>query len=207
MSPDLGKYQERAQKYWFLDGLAEIGIGLISILLGVLFIIENSFIQTPFRDLSFFMLAVLGALAVRWIIQRIKEHSTYPRTGYIVYKKSKANKKIVLIAIAFTVLTFIIQLYTLLNDSIPIVAGPLIAGFIFALIFSLFAHRSTVFRSYLLAILSLLFGGILSLSGINDLVGAALLSVLAGVIMIASGGITRWTFLQQNPLPGGNDGS
>jgi MFS family permease len=207
MNPDLGKYQERAQKYWFMDGMAEIGFGLICIMLATLFIVENSFEQTPIRDLSFFILAVLGALVVRWIIQKIKEHSTYPRTGYISYKKGKANQKIVLIAIAFTAIIFIIQLYMILTDSIHIVAGPLIAGFIFAFIFSLFAYRSLVYRFYLFALLTLLFGGILSLSGIGDLIGAALLAALAGVTLIASGGITRWTFLQHNPLPGGNDGS
>jgi hypothetical protein len=93
MNTDLGKYQNRAKKYWFIDGLAEIGFGLICIWLALLFSIENLYDQTPFRDLSFFILAFLGALAVRLLIQRLKEHSTYPRTGYLSYKQGKGEQK------------------------------------------------------------------------------------------------------------------
>jgi hypothetical protein len=207
MNTDLGKYQDRAKKYWFIDGLAEIGFGLICIWLALLFSIENLFDQTPFRDLSFFLLAFLGALALRLLIQRLKEHSTYPRTGYLSYKQGIRNKKMVRISLAFTAVLLLLQLFLLLNSALPVVAGPLVGGLIFAFIFTMFAYRSLVFQFQLFAILNLLTGGILSLSSVNDLIGAAILSALNGFILIASGGIRRWSYLQNNPLPGGNDGS
>jgi Na+/glutamate symporter len=207
MNTDLRKYQDRAKKYWFIDGLAEIGLGLISIWLAILFSIENLFDQTPIRDLSFFLMAFLGALAVRLLIKRLKEHSTYPRTGYISNKQGKGNKKLILISLAFTAVLLLLQLFMLLNSALPVVAGPLVGGLIFAFIFTMFAYRSLVYQFQFFAILSLLTGGILSLSSINDLIGAAILSAVNGFILIASGGIRRWSYLLNNHLPGGNNGS
>jgi hypothetical protein len=85
--------------------------------------------------------------------------------------------------------------------------GPLIAGLIFAFIFTLIAYQMSLPRFALVAILSLLIGGILSLAGFPDLLASAILSALISVILIASGGITRRSYLQYNPSREGNDGS
>jgi hypothetical protein len=48
----------------------------------------------------------------------------------------------------------------------------------------------------LFAILSLFISGMLSLVGFTDLVGAAILSALIGIVLFISGGITRRSYLQ-----------
>jgi MFS family permease len=207
MNTDLEQYRERAKKYWFMDGLVEIGTGLLCFLLAIVFEIENLFNQSPFRDVSFFILALLGALAVRRLIQRVKEHSTYPRTGYVSNKKDPVNKKVVLFAIAFTAVLLLLQIYWLVFHPIPIEEGPLIGGLIFAFIFTLIAYQMSLPRFNLYAILSLVIGSMLSLVGFTDLAGAAILSALIGIILVISGGITHRSYLQYNSPYEGNNGS
>ena len=80
---------KRARAYWFVDGFTEIATGgLFVILAGALFITRNTS-QTPF--LSWFLsvtgeiiiVKIVSILAVILGLWWLKDHFTYPRTGFV----------------------------------------------------------------------------------------------------------------------------
>ena len=82
----LKKIHQRSLGYWFEDGLLEIVLGGLFLLLGVTFSIEGiSDPGTLARRLSgifALLIMVFGSIAARPIIRRLKERITYPRLGY-----------------------------------------------------------------------------------------------------------------------------
>lgn len=85
----------RTWRYWYEDGIAETLSGLGALLATGLSLWTNKEITFP----GAWAIALGGLLAgallglnylMRWGIRRYKEHVTYPRTGYVSYRRSTA---------------------------------------------------------------------------------------------------------------------
>ncbi len=199
MEPNISKIQQRAVQYWFIDGLAEIGLSAAFLLLAVLFVIQRLLPQSPLRDLASLLLAFAGVFGLRSIILRIKEKDTYLRTGYVAVQSGWKNKRIVAAVIVFTVALLGVQLTLVLRQSASPAWMPLIGGSILAFLLALMGYRAGLTRYYFLALFSLLAGGGLMLSGLGDFQSTAVLCVLVGLILLAFGVRTRWHYIHQNP--------
>jgi MFS family permease len=207
MIPNLKKSQQRAIQYWFMDGLAELSGGLICLLLAIIFFIQHRLPVTPLSYKALFLIPFIIAFGIRWIMQRVKEHSTYLRTGKVTPKSGWENQGAMAIAISFTVLLLGLMFFQILQAPKSIDWMPGIGGLIFAFIFAWTGYQTALLRLYFLSLFCLLTGVGLAIVGLGGLLGATLLCILTSLILFVFGSVTRWTYLHQNPLlPEENDG-
>lgn len=93
MKDELQNYLERPKRYDNIDGTGEMGMGvmllgyaLLSYLLAAL--PEGSRWRNGFASLPFMFMILLPALSLGyWGGKAIKKHITWPRTGYVAYRR------------------------------------------------------------------------------------------------------------------------
>src|SRR6266496_1420059 len=80
---------KRARGYWFVDGFTEIGIGGLLIILAAFLLVSMSVSQASFPS---WFLSVTGEITIVKIVSFLilililwwlKDHFTYPRTGFV----------------------------------------------------------------------------------------------------------------------------
>ncbi|MBN1486942.1 MAG: hypothetical protein JW981_04820, partial [Anaerolineae bacterium] len=91
MDTDVKQAQQRAYRYWYTDGLAEILGGVTFVIVGVLIYIKDLLFQSLLASVITIAFLLLLAVGVRILIRVLKERLTYPRTGYVAYRKRKVN--------------------------------------------------------------------------------------------------------------------
>lgn len=87
MTKNISNLTRRTRAYWFIDGLAEIGSGILFVVLGIPYLLWSlapqgsalAKIASTGRD----VLLLLGIVLLFIVIRVAKQHSTYPRTGYL----------------------------------------------------------------------------------------------------------------------------
>jgi len=206
MKSDLSDVQQRVNRYWYTDGLAEIIGGGMFILLGAYFALQdflgpNSTISVILQ-VSLVLVLIGGAFVSRRLINSLKTRLTYPRTGYVEYrvnKKDTGRKRILVATLAFTISALTIAFVAIFKsfDSMAAVTG-FIVGMILVL---LRGKASGLFRFYILGAISLLLGLAISASGLNEGYALGLYYGLMGVCFLVSGGLTLAHYLHENPLP------
>lgn len=96
MKTQLDHFARRARSYWYMDGLPEILVGVLLLLMALIsFGRSNAVPGSPLaRTISTAnnLLLTIGLGAGIWFIQRQKERSTYPRTGKVVHQAMPARK-------------------------------------------------------------------------------------------------------------------
>jgi hypothetical protein len=207
MNDKLNQSEQRAIQYWFVDGLAELSGGVICLLLAGLFILLSLVPWTPLTNLIFFLAAFGSAYAVRLVMLRIKEHSTYPRTGYVAPKSTREDRSGQAVAIIFTILLLVLMIYLIMNGAQSVQWMPAIGGLILSFIFGWAGHQTGLWRLYFLATFCLLAGFGLSIAGFGDLTGSAVLLALTSLMLFAFGSLSRWSYLHHTPVfPGESNG-
>jgi hypothetical protein len=84
-SPTIFQAAQRAQSYWFADGLAHILYGAVVVLFGICNFYLRPRYRTPWTlalSTAFFLLFTIVLFYQREIVERLKAKITYPRTGY-----------------------------------------------------------------------------------------------------------------------------
>jgi hypothetical protein len=206
MKNDLSDVQQRVNRYWYTDGLAEILGGGMFLLLAVYFALQD--FLGPDSTLSGILQASLaliligGAFVSRRVINSLKMRLTYPRTGYVEYrvnKKDTGRKRIVVFILAFTISALTIAFIGIFKSFNSIVA---VTGFIVGMVLVLLRGKSSgLFRFYVLGAISLLLGFAISASGLTEGYALGLYYGLMGVCFLISGGLTLTHYLHANPLP------
>jgi hypothetical protein len=208
MNTRLNQSGQRAIQYWFVDGLAYLSGGVICLLLACLNYFFSKVPWTILTNLIFFLVIFGGAYGLRRIMLRVKERSTYPRTGYVAPKTLREDKVGLAIAITFTILLLALMLINLIvNGAQSMKWMPAIGGLILGFIFGWAGYQTGLWRLYFLAAFDLLAGFGLSIIGISDFTGAALLMLLTSLVLFTFGGLTRWNYLHHTlTLPGEANG-
>jgi MFS family permease len=136
----------------------------------------------------------------RLIINRIKERTTYLRTGYAAPTDSLKNRRSLIITIAF-ILIFIGSNYFLTTRALQnLLWSPGLAGLGFALVLTWIGSLTKLWRLYFLAILSLCVGIALAVLGVDYFQGVGILAGVVGLILLYQGYRTHKVYTQQNPL-------
>lgn len=206
MKSNLSAVEQRVNRYWYTDGLAEIIGGGMFLLLGIYFSLQdflgpNSTLGGVLQA-SLALLLIGGAFVSRRVINSLKTRLTYPRTGYVEYRvnKKETGKKRVLVAIvAFTISALTIAFVGMFKSFDAMVA---VTGFIVGLVLVLLRGRASgLIRFYILGAVSLLLGFAISASGLSSGYALGLYYGLMGVCFLVSGGLTLSHYLHENPLP------
>jgi hypothetical protein len=203
---EFDQVEQRVKRYWYDDGISEMAGGLMFVLLGLYFwgqgmLAEGSLAQILLES-GLIIVLLVGAFASRWLVNTLKERLTYPRTGYVAYRKKTEQIKrtrIVVGIVAALVASFSVVLANIVGSFawMPALSGLLVG----AILAFLRARGTGINRFYMLAALSVGLGLVLSLSGLPDGFSLGLFYGLMGVCFILSGALTLRSYLQENPLP------
>jgi hypothetical protein len=196
MENKLKTSQIRAIQYWFADGLAEFLGASICLLLAIYFAAQQFLPQSVFA--IFFLLLFVAAFGLRKLMFSLRQRGTYQRTGYVKAMRGFHDRRMRLVAIAFTVLLLALMLYTILRgiDTFPWL--PVMSGVIFAFLFFLTAVEAKLCRFYYLAGFSILLGISLVLLRLGNFWGAAIHSLILAVSLAAFGLRTRLSYLRHS---------
>ncbi|MGA2503790.1 MAG: hypothetical protein ABSG01_06835 [Anaerolineales bacterium] len=204
MSNDLKKPQLRTLRYWLVDGVPELFVGFILFMAAIVYYFQESVpgsLLSKILGIVSVFLVCGGGFGGRWIIQRIKEHTTYPRTGYLAYKSAWKNKREVMIASGLTALFIIFNVLILVTNTNTEHLGLVISGVLLGVLVIQAGYQSGLHRFYVLAFLDFLTGAVLLVSGITVVLGLSLFFGLNGLIILISGSLVLWKYMRANSAP------
>lgn len=203
MDTEIERATRRPWRYWYEDGLTEIGMGAIMVALGLVFLFETWLPAGPAHTLISMLGPLVAVVGVGLLAQRViraaKRRLTYPRAGYVAYRRQSGGRLAQRLALGVAVGALVGTFSALpsLEMWIPALIGLIIGG---ALLFG--GHRLGLPRFYLLAAASTALGTLASLAGLGDLLGGAAYFVGFGLAAILSGAVTLRAFLGAVPFPG-----
>ena len=96
MLKPIEQIERRTLRYWYEDGLADLAAAWVFILVGLFFLVQVIFPSGPVTVLTAILLPVVviaGGLMARRIVAGLKERWTYPRTGYVEYRRPKGSRR------------------------------------------------------------------------------------------------------------------
>lgn len=188
---DIEKIEKRTVQSFYSDGLAEIAIGLIFLLLGGYFfaqavVPEGSALGSALSVLFVLVIVSSGFLVSR-ILRFLKRRITYPRTGYVAFKKKEQSPKrrVATMIIGGIIGGSLAALYGL-SPSLKTLF-PALNGILFAIAVLFIANKIGLIRFYILAAVSAVIGFAVTAAGVGDVKGVSLYYGLFGAAVIISG--------------------
>src|SRR5688572_27328907 len=99
MSANLNVFEaeKRAQRYWTVDGLPELMMGLLWIIWGAAWLVGQGLPQGAVSKIYWTLaplLLVVTSLAAVWATKKLKARITFPRTGYVEWKPPSRPRQI-----------------------------------------------------------------------------------------------------------------
>jgi hypothetical protein len=200
---DIEKIEKRTVQSFYSDGLTEIAIGLIFLLLGGYFfaqavVPEGSALGSALSVLFVLVIVSSGFLVSR-ILRFLKRRITYPRTGYVAFKKKEQSPKrrAATMIVGGIIGAATAALYGL-SPSFKLLF-PAINGLLFAVAVLLFANKVGLVRFYILAAASAIIGFAITAAGVGDIKGISLYYGLFGAAVTVSGLSTLVVYLRKSP--------
>ncbi len=191
---DENEIERRTRRYWYENGFAEMGLGVLFGALGIVLALEASASAGAVRVAAvaaLTLLVFLGTLAVRRAIKTSKERLTYPRTGYVAYRRNSSSNRTILAALVIVG-----------GTAISLGASAATPGRILALqsltlaaVLLVPAYRFGLRRFYVLAAVAVIAGGAAEVLGAGEISGSALLFGATGIVTLFSGAWTLRSYL------------
>jgi len=195
-------FKKRAIQYWFNDGLNEIGIGIVFLILAGYFYLESTIQKTGFLrlvlDISLILIILGSFYLVNQGIRYFKENLTYPRTGYVSYQRNRKLPRWLTGLIAGIIGALVAGLIIRGNLMNWLAA---LTGIFLSLVFIFLAFRVGLLRFHILALLLLGTGFALSSFNIDPTLGTSAVYFVGGVFVMLSGLITLFTYLRHTDKP------
>jgi hypothetical protein len=173
MNMQIDSALKHARGYWFVDGFIEMAAGGLFILLATILLFSGNVSQSsfPYWFLSvtgeIVVAKLIGILAAVLILWWLKDHFTYPRTGFVRGKRFTATQ--VLIMLRNVILFLLLPILALLAVSLLIASArnvlaympewfPIGFGLIWAVLYLLGGEWMGLRRFRLLAVTIMLTG-------------------------------------------------
>ncbi len=213
MPDDLKKSQLRAVQYQHVDGTFELTFGGTFLLMAASLYLVSRLEHPDSSLISFASLLVflIGVFLIDNLVQRFRRRVTYPRTGYITYRKPQSLKRStrLVIWIGMPLLTAALgDLLFLYRSKFPMQSQdsalpvmPVFSGLLFTGLWVIVGWKIALPRFYLIAAASLLISAGLFVSGVGTYLGMALLFGAMGALLCASGSLTLWKYLRNTRPP------
>lgn len=201
MNKILSEAQTRALQYWFVDGLAELAGGVIGLLLAVLFWVWQEIFTWRWSLLVILLAGSAVSFGLRLIIQRVKERSTFPRTGYAAPLSGLESRPLVFSLVAFTLILLGVNYFLSTRGPDGLLWSPAAAGLVFAFIFAWTGALAKLRRLYFLALFSLCGGVALAVLRLDYMHAIGILAGGVGLVLLVQGYRARNVYFRQNALP------
>ena len=205
MKENFSEVEARIKRYWYVDGFGElVGGGGMCLLLAIYFAAQEYFRDNLFisnlLQVSLALVLIGGMALVRSLIGAAKLRVTYPRTGYVEYsaplnRKWMSGLSAVVGMIMAITFVFIVRQFNRI-DAMVAVSGAVMGVILFVKQF----WSANVKRFYFLGAAAVLYGIILSVSGIPRGFNLGLFYALMSLSFAISGGLTLKKYLDENPL-------
>ena len=192
MRDQITEMQKRPIHYWYSDGIWEIHLGLFFVLFGLYYILLTLIPSTgPYQIITLAIgqpaIILFGIFGFRKTIRYFKERITYPRTGYISYRTKRKNNRLVGMATGLALGMIFGLIASQLSRLIGTSWIPAFIGVMLAFILYILAYKSNVIRFYVLAVTSIIIGGIVAFSGLDEWQQSAAFFAGVGICFAISG--------------------
>lgn len=200
----------KTQRAWYEDGIWEIAFGAGLLLFSLYFwlvvwfdLITRLNMLLPLVQVGAILLAFLP---VRWLMARLKERFTYPRTGYVTYRRESGASRLRRGVLAGLISVCVALLVVLIGISGQAEARvPVLVGAAFGAMAVYLALRFRLLRFGALGVLGLAAGALVGLARFSSDMGVAVLMSVFGGMFALSGLITLLIFLRRTPLASDED--
>jgi MFS family permease len=202
---DIEKIEKRTIQSFYEDGLTEIAFSVILLLLGGYFVAQAGLPDSSKwgAELSgiFILLIVSAGFLVNRLLRFLKRRITYPRTGYVTFKKKEPSRKrrVATAAVAMIISGSLAALYNI-SPSLK-VTYPAVNGLLFAIAVLLFANKVGLARFFVLSAASAVIGLAVTAAGIGDLKGIGLYYLFFGAAVLVSGLAALAVYIRRFPRP------
>ncbi|RMG99691.1 MAG: hypothetical protein D6706_05170 [Chloroflexi bacterium] len=190
---------QQTQRYYYEDGIGEMTIGLLYLLIGILLGTSYLYQEQPFGQrmlvIGLPLLVLGGGYVGNWLVRRAKQRVTYSRTGYVAYRKPTRllGRWIVgLILLGWIGLTLVFPQFSKLL--------PLVLGWFIAISLGYIGYRINLPRFYALGGMAILVATVVTLQIGEVVVGTAVVFIATGVIMLLTGGWVFGQYLRHHPV-------
>lgn len=198
--PPIEEWLRRPQRYWYVDGLSEMAVG------GVFLLVALSSLEAwlvPPGAVQNWILAILqplvvigGVLGARVLVRYLKERITYPRTGRVDYPKPSPARRWLMRALVGLIAFGIAFLVVHIGKSAGERWLPMVSAFFIAFVTAL-GWRLHLMRMIWLAFYILGVGVVLTMWPLASPLDALAFFGLVGVGWLISGGVTLLCYLRQ----------
>lgn len=204
MKHSLDAIIRQTRRYWYVDGLAEITVGLIFIVLSGYFFaqarIKTISVNPVLANLVLLAVFLLVAWLFRGALQAVKARITYPRTGYVAFPAHHGQPLWQRYGLLIWLILVSVSLIALASRSHSFPAWePLLMGAIGGITMLAVSYRFGLLRLAVLACALVLVGGVVAYVNPGESLALLLSSLMDGVCFIISGGITLVRYLLNNP--------
>jgi hypothetical protein len=218
MTDDLGDLQNRPKRYQNIDGTGELSFGLMILAFALTSYLDPIAHRTGIlpRGLAGLLLYMYGMLVPFLLLgvfatRAIKKYITYPRTGYVVYRRitpENARRTIIfwiavfLAAAGVAAVAALIQRY---HDN-GWTRAAMIAGFLGP--YMVLAHQARREHPWKLAVIAALAAGLLAISTLvpgSTVEVSRPMMLFTSATWIVSSGITLWLYICHTSPPAPED--
>lgn len=205
MTRDLERVGRRGLQYWYDDGLVEMAIGCLSVALGLLFLAE-ALAPRGSLPVNFVLLVLVagGILITNWVVKVLKARITYPRTGFVQYRRPpRTAPRRVLVGLLASAVSVLVAVGLTSTAPASLAWIPMMQGVVIGLSILYLGYSVGLGRFYALAAASLALGTGVSAAGLGDTLGNGVYFLSMGLLVLVSGGITLRRYLLSTRPPEG----
>ena len=156
MNDPVKRQKQRSLQYWYVDGLAEMAIASVFLLMAVNFLIiynlPDSFLTAILVGVGQPLIIILGVLFTGKLVRNLKERVTYPRTGYIKYQTRKGKKRWIHMFFTMFLSAFFAAASSLTMNYLDDMQTIIFIGLLMAFAMLIIANRIRLMRFYLIAL-------------------------------------------------------
>jgi hypothetical protein len=189
-----------AQRHWMEDGLSEIMVGLLFIVMGGGLLVKLVLPRWVALDLLISALTIVGVLGLTRGFKKLKERITFPRSGYVALPEPTRMRRITvfaMVAVVAIVARVGVAFTPVLSAHVAVV--PVVAA-VFATLFLWggvqYKQTSMLWEALLTLLFAVISTRFTSLSGVA---GVLTLMVMIGTSMAIIGAFRLRSFLKANP--------
>lgn len=201
---DLQQAEQRAARYWVQDGLNEIVLGVVFLVVGAYLLLESVLPATDqlkgWLVTSFSLLVIGLSLVTRRIVLRLKDRYVHPRTGYVAFRREKSPAARWFAAILAGTIGMIVALVARMP---PLLAWlPALQGLVFGAAFLFTWRKLQLTRFPVEGLLCAAAGLGLVWLRLDETLATGLELGWAGLVMAVGGGLAFRAYLHDAPSRG-----
>ncbi len=206
MPREIDHVVQRTTRYWYDDGLAEMAMGVVFLLVGLLLAVQAArLVPQPAGGLILAAIVIGGIWLMGRAVRILKSRITYPRTGYVRYRRLRwTRRRVVVAATAWLAFGAIVGALSMATPA-SLTWLPLGSGIVAGLVLCLIGYKAGLLRFAARGAGSMLIGLTCSVAGLSNGAGSALYFATTGSMLIVSGAITLHTYVVSARPPKGSE--